>query len=184
MAHKTLKTLLLSSAGVLALSACVSQGAYDALQTKNDQLQQQNQQLQQQVADTTAHVGRLQEAIKYTVNSDLLFPSGSWKMSTQGKRIIGQMAYKLAPNQQEKLYVNGYTDNTPIGPSLQGQGVTSNQQLSEKRADAVMSYLISQGVKPDLIMARGYGAASPVAPNDTSVDRAKNRRVELTLTPE
>ena len=179
-----LSTTLLLMAAPLALSACVSQGKYDALQTQNQQLQTQNQQLQQQVADQTAHVGRLQSAIKYTVNSDLLFPSGSWKMSPQGQNIISRMASKLAPTQQEKLYVNGYTDNTPIGPGLQQQGITSNQLLSEKRADAVMNYLITQGVKPDLVAARGYGATSPVASNTTASGRSENRRVELTLTPE
>ena len=177
-------TAVLLIATPFVLSACVSQGAYDQLQTQNQQLQTQNQQLQQQITDQTAHVGRLQNAIKYTVNSDLIFPSGSWQMSSQGQRIISQMALKLAPTQQDKLYVNGYTDNTPIGPGLQQQGITTNQQLSEKRADAVMSFLITQGVKPDLVAARGYGAASPVAPNTTASGRAANRRVELTLTPE
>ena len=179
-----LSMVLLSITAPFVLSACVSQGAYDALQTQNQQLQTQNQQLQQQVADTTAHVGRLQNAIKYTVNSDLLFPSGSWNMSAQGQRIISQMASKLAPTQQEKLYVIGYTDNTPIGPGLQQQGITSNQQLSEKRADAVMNYLITQGGKPDLVAARGNGETNPVASNSTASGRSQNRRVELTLTPE
>ena len=76
---------------------------------------------------------------------------------------------------------NGYTDNAPIGPGLKQQGITSNQELSQKRADSVMEYLISQGVKPDLVSAHGYGEADPVAPNDTTQGRAKNRRVELTL---
>ena len=105
-------------------------------------------------------------------------------MSNQGKRVISQMATKLAPTQQQKIYVNGYTDNTPIGAALQQQGITTNQQLSEKRADSVMNYLITQGVKPDLLAARGYGETSPVASNDSARGRAQNRRVELTLTPE
>jgi len=77
--------------------------------------------------------------------------------------------------------VNGYTDNAPIGPELQRQGVTSNQELSQKRADAVMQFLISQGVDSSLISAHGYGDADPVASNDTASGRAQNRRVELTL---
>jgi chemotaxis protein MotB len=44
----------------------------------------------------------------------------------------------LAPFQQTKLVVNGYTDNAPIGPELQRQGITSNEVLSQKRAEAVM----------------------------------------------
>ena len=95
--------------------------------------------------------------------------------------MIANLAKKLAPTQQNHLIVSGYTDNAPIGPALQREGVTSNQELSQKRADAVMQYLISQGVKTKLISAQGFGDASPVASNDTAQGRAQNRRVELSL---
>ena len=120
-------------------------------------------------------------AIKYTVNSDLLFPSGGWDMSERGKQIIGNMAAKLAPTQQNHVLVSGYTDNKPVGPALARQGITSNQDLSQKRADNVMAFLISQGVKPDLISAKGFGDTDPVASNDTPQGRGQNRRVELSV---
>ena len=128
-----------------------------------------------------AQIKRLQGAIMYTINSDLLFPSGSWQMSAQGQQIIARMASQLAPFQQNKIVVNGYTDNTPIGPELQRQGITSNQVLSQRRAENVRQYLISQGVKPDLVSAQGFGDRNPVASNDTAQGRAQNRRAELTL---
>jgi chemotaxis protein MotB len=146
-------------------------------------LQSQNQQLQQQIAADQQQISRLQGAIKYTVNSDLLFAPGSWEIKPQGQQVIANLAKKLAPTQQNHLVVSGYTDNAPIGPALKQQGVTSNQDLSQKRADSVMQYLISQGVKADLVSARGFGEASPVAPNDTAQGRAQNRRVELSLAP-
>jgi chemotaxis protein MotB len=146
-----------------------------------DKLQAQNQQLQQQVAANQQQISRLQGAIKYTVNSDLLFASGSWEMRPQGQQIIADFARKLAPTQQNHLLVSGYTDNAPIGPALRKQGVTSNQELSQKRANAVMQYLISQGVRPDFVSAKGFGETDPVAPNDTAQGRAQNRRVELSL---
>jgi chemotaxis protein MotB len=146
-----------------------------------DKLQTQNQQLQQQVAADQQQISRLQGAIKYTVNSDLLFAPGSWQMKPQGQKIIADFAKKLAPTQQNHLMVSGYTDNAPIGPALAREGVTSNQELSQKRADAVKQYLISQGVKADLVSTQGFGDASPVAPNDTAQGRAQNRRVELSL---
>ncbi|MBN9510616.1 MAG: OmpA family protein [Alphaproteobacteria bacterium] len=148
------------------LGGCVWQSDYDALQTQNKDLQEQ-----------------LAAQIKYTVNSDLLFPSGGWEMSEAGKRIIAGFAQKLAPTQQNKLYVSGFTDNTPIGPALAREGVTSNQILSQKRAESVMQFLISQGVKPDLVAAKGFGESNPVASNTTAAGRAKNRRVELSLAP-
>ena len=98
-----------------------------------------------------------------------------------GKDVIAKLAVKLAPSQQNKLVVNGYTDNAPIGPGLKKEGVTSNEELSQKRAESVMEYLVSQGVKSDLVSAHGYGEANPVADNKTAKGRAENRRVELTL---
>ena len=102
-------------------------------------------------------------------------------MRPQGQQVIADLAKKLAPTQQNHLMVSGYTDNAPIGPALQKEGVTSNQELSQKRADAVKQYLISRGVQPDLLSAQGFGDASPVASNDTTLGRAQNRRVELSL---
>jgi chemotaxis protein MotB len=64
---------------------------------------------------------------------------------------------------------------------LRNQGIASNQVLSQKRADAVMQYLISQGLNPNLVTARGLGDSNPVASNDTAQGRAKNRRVDLSL---
>jgi chemotaxis protein MotB len=173
--------LLFSLTASVFLSACVSQSSYDQLQAQYQQAQQQNAALSAQVASDKAQICRLQGAIKYTVNSDLLFPSGGWQMSDRGKQIIANMATKLAPTQQNKILVSGYTDNAPIGPALQRQGITSNQDLSQKRAENVMEYLISQGVKPDLISAKGFGEADPVATNDTAKGRAQNRRVELSV---
>ena len=183
MAYSLNRSALLVSLMVpVFLSACgVSQSEYDKVVAQNQQLQNQNQQLQQQVADDRVHIDRLHNAVKYTVNSDLLFKSGGWEISDAGKDIIAKMAKVLVPGQQEKLMVNGYTDNAPIGPALQKEGVTSNQILSEKRADSVMQYLISQGVKPELVGAQGFGEADPIASNDTAQGRAQNRRVEITL---
>jgi chemotaxis protein MotB len=173
--------LLLPLMAFALLSACVSQSTYDQLQAQYQQLQQQNATLTSQVTEDKAQICRLQGAIKYTVNSDLLFPPGGWEMSDRGKQIIASFAAKLAPTQQNKILVSGYTDNAPIGRALQRQGVTSNQILSQKRAENVMAFITSQGIKPDLISAQGFGEANPVAPNDTAQGRAQNRRVELSL---
>jgi chemotaxis protein MotB len=165
----------------ILLSACVWQSTYDALQAQYQQAKQQNSALSAQVAADKAQICRLAGAIKYTVNSDLLFTSGGWQMADRGKQIIANMAAKLAPTQQNKILVAGYTDNAPIGPALQREGVTSNQILSQKRAESVMEFLLSQGVKPDLISAQGFGESNPVASNDTAQGRAQNRRVELSV---
>jgi chemotaxis protein MotB len=172
--------LLLSLIAPIFLSACADSGG-GIPQAEYDSVVAQNRQLQQQAALDQDHIRRLQSAIKYTINSDLAFPSGGYELSDAGKDIIAKMARVLAPHQQEKLVVNGYTDNAPVGATLQNQGITSNQILSEKRADAVMQYMISQGVKPELVSAQGWGEADPVAPNNTAHGRDQNRRVEITI---
>src|SRR5262249_8360582 len=124
---------------------------------------------------------RLQNAIRVSINSELLFPSASWDMSESAEQTIAKVAAILAPHQKTKVIVDGYTDSTPIGPGLMKEGITSNLTLSQKRADTVMQYMISQGGKPNLISAQGFGEANPVASNSTPEGRAQNRRVELNL---
>jgi len=164
--------------GMLLLASCVSQEKYDALQSRYDLL---NQTMTSEVNSKQMHIERLQHAIKVTVNDDLLFPSGDWQMPTAAQQTMAKMIPILAPMQQTKIMVNGYTDDVPIGPGLMRQGVTSNLELSQRRADNVMQFLISQGVSPGLVSAQGLGDAAPVAPNGTPEGRAQNRRVELTL---
>src|SRR5215471_9498187 len=163
---------------LLVLAGCVSQQKYDALDTEYQQL---NQTMSAEVASNQMHITRLQNAIKVTINSELLFPSGSWQMPVEAQQTISKIVPILAPMQQTKIIVNGYTDNVPIGPGLMSQGITSNLELSQKRADNVMQFMLSQGVNPSLVSARGFGDADPVASNDTPAGRAQNRRVELTL---
>jgi chemotaxis protein MotB len=173
-----LTTATLVPLTVLLLSACVPPQQYDALENDYNQLEQQ---LSGQIAQQQVHITRLQGAIKVAVNSDLLFPSGGWQMPQAAAQTIAEMAPILAPFQQTTIIVTGYTDNVPIGPELQQQGVSSNQQLSLMRAQTVANFLISQGVKPNLVQTRGLGDTDPVASNDTPGGRAQNRRVELTL---
>jgi chemotaxis protein MotB len=174
------------------LTGCVSEQKYNesqqnlaASQQKNQDLEQEYQQLNQsmsaEVSAQQMQITRLQNAVKGSVDSGLLFPSGGWEMSAQAKQSIAKIAAILAPHQKTKINVNGYTDNTPIGPGLMKLGITSNLILSEKRADDVTQYMISQGVKPSLISAQGFGESNPVASNDTAAGRAQNRRVEITL---
>lgn len=72
-----------------------------------------------------------------------------------------------------RLKIAGHTDD---------KGSESfNQSLSEKRANAVKTYLVNKGANPLYIAAIGYGETQPIAPNDSEENRAKNRRVEFTI---
>jgi chemotaxis protein MotB len=174
---------LLAGLAILPLAAagCVSQSKFDAVQAENAQLRQQ---LAAQTARANAEaqqISRLQNAIAHTINSDLLFQPGSWRLSQAGERIMGDFARQLGPTQQSRLLVTGYTDSAPVGPALQREGIANNQQLSQKRAESVMQFLVAQGARPDMITARGRGEADPVAPNTTAQGRARNRRVVISV---
>jgi chemotaxis protein MotB len=189
MTTKTTSRLL---AGGFLLSAllggCVSKNKYETLSAENRQLQQQvaSQQARNRADEAAlraegAQITRLQGAIKITLESDLLFAPGSWEMSPQGKQTIGKVAQQLAPTQRNKLVVIGYTDNQPIGPGLQQKGISSNKELSQRRAEAVRQAFIAHGVDPSTIKAEGHADSNPVASNDTAKGRAQNRRVEIAI---
>jgi chemotaxis protein MotB len=159
----------------LLLSACVSQSAYDDLQAQNQQLQAQNQQLQAQIA-------ALQKEATFVEAGDLLFPPGGFELSTAGQaELKNNIVPKLINLQNAKVVVYGYTDNTPVGPQLQQAGINDNLTLSSRRAGAVVTFLVSQGVNPNIISAKGFGETHPVASNDTPAGRAQNRRIVITV---
>jgi chemotaxis protein MotB len=159
----------------LLLSACVSQTSYDALQGQNQQLQGQNQQLQGQVT-------ALQQQATFVEAGDLLFPSGAYQLSAAGKaELSSAIVPKLASLQNAKIVVYGYTDDTPIGPRLQKIGIPDNLALSSARAGAVVTFLVAQGINPNMISAKGFGDTHPVSPNDTPANRAQNRRIVVTM---
>lgn len=95
------------------------------------------------------------------------FASGSARLTATGKRYLDQVIKCIsAPTE-----VAGHTDN-------RGSDAL-NQRLSVARANAVKAYLVSKGVKAELLTTAGYGASKPLASNDTGDGRAKNRRIEL-----
>lgn len=85
--------------------------------------------------------------------------------------VLDQAAASLKEWGDVKVEVAGHTDSR--------SGDDYNLKLSQRRADAVRSYLISKGVAADRLSAKGYGESKPVADNETEVGRFKNRRVEL-----
>ena len=77
--------------------------------------------------------------------------------------------------------MSGFTENLPVAPALQRQGISDNLALSTRRADSVATYLVSQGVNPNLISVKGFGDTRPVVTNDTPLGQAENRRIEIAI---
>jgi len=190
--HSKFAILSIALMTTSSLGGCVWQSDYDELNAKYTALSAQHAQytqqseaniaaLNQRVAVQGEHVNRLQSALHFTLQDDMLFKSGSWTLSKGGEESLAGVAQKLGPDQQSPIVVNGYTDNQPIGPGLVKQGIDSNDTLSQKRAEAVVQWLVQHGARADMVTAKGFGEANPVAPNDTSSGRAQNRRVEITV---
>src|SRR5215475_9185983 len=99
------KAVVAALACTMLVAGCVTKSKYEELEAQNRQLQQKVAAQSAQIDAQKTQVGRLQGAIKYTVDSDLLFAPGSWEMRKSGKDIIAKMAAKLAPTQQNKLVV-------------------------------------------------------------------------------
>ena len=72
-----------------------------------------------------------------------------------------------------KIEISGYTDN--VGTE------SFNELLSQRRADAVVNYLVGKGVDKNRFIAKGYGQSNPVASNDNEEGRSLNRRTEFKI---
>jgi outer membrane protein OmpA-like peptidoglycan-associated protein len=106
-----------------------------------------------------------------TLSGSVLFASDKSALLPAAQNRLNQVADALMETKERKLTVEGHTDS---------QGSSSyNQDLSQKRADAVRSYLISRGYPGDLIQAHGIGKDRPISNNATAEGRANNRRVEI-----
>ena len=98
---------MLYFAVLLLISGCVSQQKYDALDQEYQQLQQS---MNAEVGAQQMHIERLQNAIKVTVNGELLFPSGGWQMPSQAQQTIAKMA-NARGQAQPVLHGRGFTTN-------------------------------------------------------------------------
>ena len=106
--------------------------------------------------------------------SGVLFATGNSDLQTAAREKLAKISGIVLAHPDLKLEVEGHTDS--VGNDA------SNQTLSERRAQGVRDYLVSQGVLADTIVSRGLGSTRPIAPNDTAEGRQSNRRVELVVT--
>lgn len=110
-----------------------------------------------------------------TLSGSVLFASNKDALLPAAQDRLSQVAEALKSQEDNKIVVEGHTDS-------QGSEA-SNQTLSERRAQAVVSFLISKGVPSDKIKAQGLGMSRPIADNKTAEGRANNRRVEIIVQP-
>jgi outer membrane protein OmpA-like peptidoglycan-associated protein len=184
-----------------AQAATEAQGKMTAAQLAqaNQQIASQNQALQAQQTALQTEVQRREAAEKraaeaaanlaklasvkqesrgmvITLSGSVLFASAKFDLLPSAQAKLNEVAAALTEQDPDStMVVEGHTDS-------QG-GAEYNLQLSQRRAEAVRTYLVSRGIASDRITAEGLGLSRPVADNSTPEGRANNRRVEIVVKP-
>jgi outer membrane protein OmpA-like peptidoglycan-associated protein len=145
-----------------------------AAQMQTAQAQARAMQLETQVEEQmrALNAKKTERGMVVTIG-DVLFDSGRAQLKSGSARDMGKLAEFFKTYPQRTALVEGFTDS--VGSDA------SNQDLSNRRADAVRAALVEMGVARERINARGYGEAFPVAGNDNASGRQMNRRVEIVL---
>ena len=128
-------------------------------------------QMQQEVTADASSLGEEINKTGHVAVYGIHFDTGKATIQPDSEKILSEIAKLLEQNADLKLRVEGHTDN-------QGNAA-ANQTLSEKRAQAVVTWLAAHSVPADRLSAKGIGQTQPVSDNSTEDARAKNRRVEL-----
>ncbi|MEY2689458.1 MAG: hypothetical protein RL375_3657 [Pseudomonadota bacterium] len=153
--------------------AQASQQQSAALRQQAGEADQRRIALEKQLSDLNAR--KTDRGMVITMG-DVLFDTGAAKLKSGGLRSVERLSGFLKEYPKRKALIEGYTDST-------GSDDT-NQVLSERRAESVMSALVGMGVDREQLVPHGYGETYPVAGNDSSGGRQMNRRVEIVLSDE
>jgi chemotaxis protein MotB len=118
-----------------------------------------------------------------SMENKLLFQTGSWAVGTEGRKAVVEVGKVLAQNPDITVLIEGHTDNDKIYGAI-GGGIENNWDLSTKRATAIVNILgENAGIQKKNLTAAGRGEFAPLMSNDTPEGKAKNRRIEIILTP-
>lgn len=139
-----------------------------AAQADAAQAQAQAAALQKELADLQA---RQTDRGMLVTLGDVLFEFGRAEIKPAAQNAIGKLANYLNQHPDRRVLIEGFTDS--VGSDQ------ANLTLSQRRSQAVAAALSAHGVDPSRVATRGYGEAYPVASNNSSTDRAMNRRVEV-----
>jgi OOP family OmpA-OmpF porin len=110
---------------------------------------------------------------KSFILEDCNFETGKADLKDESYKVIDELVAYLNRKDDEMIELGGHTDN--VGSAK------SNQILSEARANTVRTYLLSKGIDPNRVTAKGYGLSVPIASNKTADGRAQNRRTEVKI---
>jgi chemotaxis protein MotB len=146
-----------------------------------DELRRAKALLEQRLSSADVSVGYDERGLVTRVVDRVLFDSGKAQLRRGAYPVLDKVAQVLKEFPSQPVGVEGHTDNVPIRVS----GWASNEALSLARASAVVDYLVTkQGIDRSRLTPIGYGEEHPIASNDASDGRQKNRRVEIVILPQ
>ncbi|HEY5283375.1 MAG TPA: flagellar motor protein MotB [Polyangia bacterium] len=148
-------------------------GTYDSFQEK----------MKDEIARGEINLEQTGGKLRVGLVDKVLFDPGEAEISKRGEEVLRRVAEALVGIPDKQIQVSGHTDRMPINSKLIAQYPT-NWELSGARATHVVRFLAEKAeVPPQRLVASGYGEFHPIASNKTSAGRAKNRRIEILLTP-
>ncbi len=118
------------------------------------------------------YLEQVQQGSKIVLNN-IFFDFNKWNLQEKSDGELNRLLTFMQKNPTIKVEISAHTDN--VG------GTKFNQDLSEKRATAVVNYLKTKGIEASRILPKGYGETQPLKPNDTDENRAMNRRIEFKI---
>jgi len=151
------------------------------LEAKSKEYEQLTGSLQAEIQKGQIEISELRGRMLVKLKDQILFPSGSARLNREGRSALDQVADAFKDLKGKTIVVAGYTDDVPAGKST---GFEDNWALSTARAAAVVRYLASKGIDPQMLGAAGFSQYRPVAANDSPQGRSLNRRIEIALTAE
>jgi chemotaxis protein MotB len=155
-------------------------GELEQLKGTADKLQAQ---MKEEIAKGDVRLSESGGKLRVDLVDKILFESGEAQISRRGEGVLARVGAVLAQIDDKQIQVSGHTDNLPLGEKLTATFPT-NWELSAARAVTVVRFLSEKaGVPPQRMVASGYGEWSPIATNKSGSGRARNRRIEILLTP-
>ena len=116
-----------------------------------------------------------------SMENKLLVNSGSWAVGGEGRKAVQQLGQVLSQNPDINVLIEGHTDDVPYKSS---GTINDNWDLSTKRATAIVQILVeNRQINPNNLTAAGRGEYAPISTNSTADGKARNRRIEVILTP-
>ena len=115
------RNLAIAISAAAALAACVSDQTYQAEVKKSANYEALNKQLQTEIKSDQVQIQQLQDRLKVTMVDEILFPEGGWQLSRKGEETLAKIVPTLSGLKNQRVVVEGFTDNVPIGPDLKAR---------------------------------------------------------------